>query len=225
MPHRSILAALTAMALAGGVAYAASTNAFIGANGKVHACVPKHGGTLSVVRAGHHCSHGKVGLALATEGTAGPAGPVGATGATGATGASNPSATTVDGMSITKIFVKVPTPATSMATAQLFSGSGLTILGQCDNGGNAMVIANGPSTNDSDISYWGWHATNMAQSGQVSNLGPATMLQIGMNGNGETIFSYASSGGAVVTGTLDYEKAFALGTFSGCVFSGTAISG
>jgi len=223
MPHRFTLGVLVAFALAGGVAYAASTSALIGANGNLSACAPKHGGTLSVVRPGHRCSHGKVALSLATSATVGPAGP---TGPSGATGPSNASATTVDGETLTKVFFKVPTPASSMATVTLFSGSGLTILGQCDNGGNAMVVANGPSSNDSDLEVGNFNNSGAPVSGsQTRNLGPSSAVAIGSPSAGQGTFTYASASGAVVTGSIGYEKAPALGSFNGCVFEGTVTSG
>ena len=65
----------------------------------------------------------------ALRGNSGPAGSTGVTGATGATGAANPSATTVDGETVTQIRDDIPQGQTSFTS--FFSADGLTLLEEC----------------------------------------------------------------------------------------------
>src|ERR1700733_3503722 len=100
----------------GGAAYAAEGSPFVGPHGNINSCLPPNGGVIHVWKPGHGCSGGYVGLAFPTKTTAGPTGP---TGMTGATGATNPSASTVNGQSVTKITGRLATPASSTAALML----------------------------------------------------------------------------------------------------------
>ncbi len=207
-----------AVALAGGTYALAAGNGFVGPHGNINACVPRKGGEVTVWKPGHHCSRGGVSLAFARTGQRGPSGP---RGATGATGASNPSAVTVDNETVTKIFFKVPTQASPTNTT-LFSGDGLTLIGQCDNAGNPTVQATGPATDDAEITWT--DTTTVTGGGQVTTLG-TTMTQLAL-GPASTAFSYASSAGQVVTGQIGDTKTPGFGeSLNGCAFFGTVTSG
>ncbi len=219
-----VVSGVLVVALAGGGYALAAGSGFVGRHGNINACVPRKGGAVNVWKPGHHCSSGSVSLAFPTTGHAGPTGPPGAqgtTGATGATGPSNPSAVTVDGETVTKIFFKVPTQA-SLTNTTLFSGDGLTLIGQCDNAGNPTVQATGPATSDSEIAWT--DTTTVTSGGQVTNLG-TTMTQLAL-GPANTSFSYASSAGQVVTGQIGDTKTPGFGaSLNGCAFFGTVTSG
>jgi len=220
----------------GGVAYATWGNGFIGPHGYINTCVPKRGGEVNVWKPGHRCTGGRVGLAFpantqaGAKGPAGPAGPTGMTGATGATGAtgpSNPSATTVDGETVTKLMLKIPTPASGTATVTLYGNDGLTVVAACDHTGTASVAANGPASADSELTVSGYQSgtTPTAFGSETDTLGPSSGAALGPAGSGESSFSYASSAGAVVTGEIGYQSATSFSSYAGCAFFGTATSG
>jgi hypothetical protein len=216
------LAGVAVFIALGGGAYAASGSSLIGAGGTINGCVAKHGGTLKVAKPGRKCPKGTSKLAFNTAGTIGE---TGATGPTGAAGAPNPSATTVDGETVTKLFLKEPTPLSSMTILPLGpSIDGLTILAECDNGGNATLVANGPASADSELTFNGRY-NSTAFGLQFNNLGAASDVMIGPPQTGEVSFSYGSSAGQVVSGQLGWASAPSLGSFSGCSFFGTVTSG
>jgi hypothetical protein len=225
------------VALGGGAyALAASSSRFIGSHGNINTCVPPRGGEVNVWKPGHRCSGGRVGLAFpttgpqGTPGAAGVTGAAGATGTTGATGATNPSATTVDGETLTKLTLKVATPTTGSTTQTLYNGSaasnGLVISATCSNTGVASVVANGPASADSNLAISGFASggTN-AFGSQTATLGPASNAALGPAGSGESSFSYSTSGANVVTGQIGYQSTPSSGSFAGCTFSGTVVSG
>jgi len=217
-----IAAVAVFIALSGG-AYAASTSSLVGSGGVITGCVSKKGGTLKVAKTGHGCPKGKVALPFDQRGPVGPAGP---TGPTGTAGAPNPSATTVDGETVTKLFLKEPTPPLSMTILPLVNGTnGLTIDADCDNGGNASLVANGPASDDGDLTFSDWNEGGSNGGGDVYNLGPMSAQMLGNGGYGYVSFSYTSSSGGVVSGEIGYQKSPSLGTFNGCAFFGTVISG
>ena len=210
----------------GGVAYAASGSTFVGGDGSIGGCAPPGGGQVHIWRPGHGCSGGWASVAFAGNGAKGPSGPTGATGATGlpgATGPSNPAAT-VNGQTVTKLLLKEPTPTSSTSIATLYSASGLTILAECDTAGNASLAANGPASADSQLTVNGYDNAGSFGS-QTSVLGPAGAAALGPASAGDASFSYANSSGQTVTGTIGYQKAPSAGTYAGCAFVGTVISG
>ncbi len=210
----------------GGVAYAASGGALVAPDGSIGGCAPPNGGPVHIWKPGHRCSGGWASVTFAPRGQSGPAGSTGATGATGATGPSNPSATTVDGETVTKLSLRVATPGSSTTTDTLYSGGGLTILAECDSSGNAILQANGPASADSELTVNGYDSGGTPNFGsQTNTLGPASLAALGPAGSGETSFSYASSSGVVITGTLGYQKAPSFGSYGGCGFFGTLVSG
>lgn len=234
--HRTIIKATLALtaflAVAGGVAYAASSSALVGPHGMINSCVSPRGGEVNVWKPGHHCSGGRVDLswpARATSGTAGPAGaagPAGPTGATGATGPANPAATTVDGETVTKLALKQATPATGSSSQTLYSADGLTVVAVCDHTGNASLQANGPASADSQLTVSGFEGSGSGAFGsQTATLGPASQAQLGPSGSGETTFSYANAAGQIISGQIGYAAAPSAGTFAGCGFSGVVTSG
>ena len=208
----------------GGVAYAATSSSFVGTNGAITGCAQKNGGQVHIWKPGHGCSGGWVSVTFAANGTAGPAGAAGATGATGATGPANPAATTVDGQTVTKLLLKEPTPTSGTSTATLYSTDGLTILANCDSSGNASLQANGPASADSELTVSG--RDNTASFGsQTSTLGASSLAALGAANAGETAFSYASASGQTVTGNIGYQNATSFGSYAGCGFFGTVVSG
>lgn len=214
------IAAVAVFIALGGGAYAASTSTLVGSGGVITGCVSKKGGTLKVAKAGHGCPKGKVALPFDQRG------PAGATGPTGTAGAPNPSATTVDGETVTKLFLKEPTPASSMTILPLVNGiNGLTIDADCDNGGNASLVANGPASNDGDLTFSDSNEGGPDSGGDVYNLGSSSAQMLGNGGYGYVSFSYTSSAGGVVSGEIGYQKSPSLGTFNGCAFFGTVFSG
>jgi hypothetical protein len=211
----------------GGGAYAA-TSSFVGPHGNINTCVPPAGGEVNVWKPGHRCTGGRVGLAfpVMNQGATGSTGPTGLTGATGATGVPNPAATTVDGQTVTKLSLKEPTPASGTTSVTLYSGAGLTILAACDSSGNASLQANGPASADSELTVSGYQNGGTGYYGsQTNTLGPASLAALGPANAGEAAFSYASSAGQVATGNIGYQKAPSLGSFAGCAFFGSVISG
>ena len=217
----------------GGVAYAAtgSSSPFVGPHGFINTCVPASGGEVNVWKPGHRCSGGRVGLAFpaagptGASGASGAAGATGSTGATGATGPSNPDATTVDGISATKLLVRVPTPASGTTSQTLYNAGGLTILAECDSTGNASLVADGPASADAELTVSGYDSSGAAFGSQTASLGSSSAAALGPAGSGEASFAYAASAGAVVDGTVGYQKAPSFGTVAGCAFFGTVSSG
>lgn len=216
-----------AFAALGGVAYAASSGSLVGPNGNLNGCVQRGGGQVHIWKLGHGCSGSWVPTTFrssSSPGPAGKAGAIGATGATGPTGPANPAATTVDGETVVKLLAKLGTPASGAATSTLYSGAGLTILANCDAAGNASLTANGPASADSELTVSGRDNTG-AFGSQTSTLGPASLAALGPANAGETTFSYASAAGLTVTGNIGYQNATSFGSYAGCAFFGTAISG
>ncbi len=214
------LTAATVLCLgAAGAAYAATgTSQFVGPGGNITSCLPPRGGQVHIWLPGHHCSGGWAQLNWAAIGATGPAG------ATGATGPVNPSANTVNGQSISKLMLKVPTPGSGTTTSTLYSANGLTILAECDSSGNASLVANGPSSNDSELTVSG--ASNSGSfASQTNNLGASSNATLGPAASGESSFSYASSSGTVLTGGIGYQKANSFATYAGCAFFGDITSG
>jgi len=122
--------------------------------------------------------------------------------------------------------VKVPTPTSGVTGPTLYSNSGLTILAQCDSSGNASLVANGPSTADSDLTVSGYdNGSTGAYGSQTPTLGATSSAPLGPSGAGESSFSYASGSGVVVTGSIGYQKAPSLGSYPGCAFFGTVTTG
>jgi hypothetical protein len=206
----------------GGGAYAASSSSLTGAGGAITSCVGKKGGTLKVTKPGQRCPKGKVKL---TFNAAGPIGPAGATGPTGPTGLPVASATTVDGETVTKISLREPTPSSSMAETAIVNTDGLTIDADCDNGGNASLVANGPASNDAELTYSGWDDAPTYFGGEVHNLGSASTESLGPPDGGEVAFTYENTSGQVVSGNIGYQKAPSFGAFNGCSFFGAVTSG
>jgi hypothetical protein len=227
---RPILAKLAVggalFAAVGGVAYAASGGPFVGGDGSITGCAQPNGGQVHIWKPGHHCSGGWLSVAFASSGAAGPAGAVGPTGPTGPVGPSNPAATTVDGQTVSKLLLKVPTPSSGTPTATLYSADGLTILAACDSSGNASLQANGPASADSELTVNGYgNGTPVYFGSQTSSLGPASFAALGPASSGESSFTYASSSGQTVSGNIGYQKAPSFGSYAGCAFFGTVISG
>ena len=223
----NIVAGTALFVALGGGAYAATTS-FVGPHGNINTCVPPAGGEVNVWKPGHRCTGGRVGLAFpgnVLAGATGSTGPTGLTGATGATGLPNPAATTVDGQTVTKLSLKEPTPTSGTTSVTLYSGAGLTILAVCDSSGNASLQANGPASADSDLTVSGYQSGGTGYGSQTNTLGPASLAALGPAIAGEATFSYESSGGQVVTGNIGYQKAPSLGSFAGCAFFGSVISG
>jgi hypothetical protein len=217
------------VALTGGAYALAAGNSFVGPHGNINTCVPPNGGEVNVWKPGHLCSGGRVGLAFPTTGQLGASGPKGATGATGATGStgstgstgpSNPNATTVNGETVTKLALK----ETGTTTGTLYNANGLVILAAC-NAGTASLVANGPPSADSELTVSGVANAGTAFGSQTNALGPSSNAPLGPPSAGQTTFSYDTSAGTIVTGSIGYQSAPSFGTFAGCAFFGTVNSG
>ena len=211
----------------GGVAYAASGGTFVGGDGSIGGCAPPGGGQVHIWKPGHGCSGGWLSVSFAGNGAKGSTGATGATGATGLTGATGPAnsaATTINGQTVTKLLLKQPTPTSSTSVATLYSASGLTILAECDTAGAASLAANGPASADSQLTVSGYDTAGSFGS-QTSVLGPASAAALGPASAGEASFAYANGSGQTVTGTIGYQRAPSAGTYAGCSFVGTVISG
>jgi hypothetical protein len=127
---------------------------------------------------------------------------------------------------VTKLLFKEPTPASGTTSATLYSTNGLTILAQCDSSGNASLAANGPASADSELTVSGYdNAATPYYGSQTDALGPTSLAPLGPSSAGEASFSYASSSGQVVTGSIGYQHAPLFGSYGGCGFFGTVISG
>lgn len=205
----------------GGAAYAAGSSSFLAANGTITSCLPPNGGVPHFWKPGHRCSGGWVALDFSAAGATGPSG---ATGATGATGQANPDATTVDGQSVSKLLLREPTPDSGTTTATLYAADGLTILADCDSSGNASLVANGPASDDSELTVTGYGPSG-AYGSQTSTLGAASDAVLGPAGSGAASVSYASSSGSVITGTIGYQKADSFNNYAGCAFFGDLTAG
>jgi len=222
-----IVACAAVFAALGGVAYAATNSGFVDSSNHINTCLPPGGGQVHVWHPGHGCSGGWQALAFPATAQAGPqgaTGPTGLQGATGATGPVNPNATTVNGETVTKLTLKEPTPASSTTVQTLYSGDGLTILADCDNAGNASLQANGPASADAELTVNGVDNGATPFGSQTNTLGPTSFAPLGAPNSGQSTFSYATSTGAVVTGSIGYQHAPAFGAYNGCGFFGTVTS-
>jgi hypothetical protein len=74
-------------------AYAATGGAFVSSSGVINGCVPKHGGSLQVLRTGKKCQKRQVTLSFNEHGRAGTAGINGMNGTNGAPGISGTNGT------------------------------------------------------------------------------------------------------------------------------------
>jgi hypothetical protein len=212
---------VAALVAAGGVAYATGANPLIGPHGNINSCVPSDGGQVHIWKPGHGCSGGWQALSWAA---AGATGPTGTTGTTGATGATSTAATTVDGETLSKLELKLPTPASGTSTTTLYSGNGLAVVANCTNTGVASLQANGPATADSELTVSGYAGTTSFGS-QTATLGPSSLAALGPAGSGETTFSYSSGAGQIVSGQVGYQSAPSFSGYAGCAFFGSVIGG
>jgi hypothetical protein len=232
LTYANLMATVAVFVALGGGAYAATSGLLVGRGGVITGCVARNGGPLRVVKAGRKCPRGTVRLSFNQQGQPGKNGKNGANGKngkdgavgkTGPAGLPNPNATTVDGQTVTKLMLREPTPVSSMASRTLFSGGGLTILAQCDNAGNARLIANGPASSNAELTSSGWD--NVSGFGHQNRaLGPLSADSLSGGNSGQVSFSYSSSDGHVVTGNVGFQTAPSFGTLAECAFFGSVIS-
>jgi hypothetical protein len=216
-----LIAALALFIALGGVAYA--SNPLVGPHGNINSCVPKNGGEVNIRKVGYKCASTRVGLAWAASGVTGP---TGATGGTGATGPTSTSASTVDGETVTKLQLEEPTPTTTSSSVTLFSSDGLTIVADCSAPtGGASLQATGPASADSELTVSGYANSGGNYFGSETPTLGATPVTLGPASAGETSFSYENSSGQIVTGNIGYQNAPSLGSYAGCAFFGTVITG
>jgi hypothetical protein len=210
---------VVALLALGGVAYAATqkeNTAFISSAKDIDGCVHPGGGKAHIWLPGHVCSGGWQNIQFAANTQIG---------ATGPTGPTNPAATTVDGQTLTKLMVKTPTPASTTTSTTLYAKDGLTIVGQCTSGGDASLVANGPASGDSELTYSGYGGTGPgAFGGEVSALGSTSNVSLGPSSAGSTSFTYASSAGQAISGSIGYQSASSFKSYAGCAFFGTVAS-
>jgi hypothetical protein len=217
------LAALgAAFAVAGGVAYGATSNSLIDTQGNILACVHPGGGKWHIWPAGHVCTGSWQPVTVASTGKAGAAGPKGATGPRGATGPSGPvnaAASSVNGVTPAKLSLRIATPATGTATTTLYAADGLTIVAGCTSSGAAVLEANGPSTANAGLTVSGYDSTGNYGS-QTAALGSASAAPLGPAGSGSATFEYTDTSSQVVTGRVGYLAAPSVGAYAGCSFFG-----
>ena len=88
LSYANVMATIALFVALGGGAIAAT--GLIGSDGRIHGCVRKTTGTLSVLAPGKHCHKGQTAIAWNTEGPQGNPGPVGQTGQQGPQGEQGP---------------------------------------------------------------------------------------------------------------------------------------
>lgn len=228
-PRSKMLVRLAALggafAIAGGVAYGATTmsNSLIDAQGNILACTHPGGGKWHIWPAGHVCTGGWQTVTFAATAKAGATGPKGATGATGPIGPVNAAASSVNGLTPGKLSLRIPKPATGTATATLYSGDGLTILAGCTSSGTAMLEANGPAAADAGLTVVGYDSSGNYGS-QTASLGPTSAALLGPAGSGSATFEYTDNGSQVVTGKIGYLGTPSVGAYAGCSFFGKVVT-
>lgn len=133
--YASVTATVALVVALGGSAYAATSGSFIGSNGAINGCVPKHGGTLKVLKPSRRCPKHTVALSFSAKGPVGAAGlngspgSAGAAGSTGPTGALGPTVGNASGSvnppanPISPIVAKETTVTTTVPGALYVSGS------------------------------------------------------------------------------------------------------
>lgn len=121
----------------GGSAWAAGSS-LIGSGGRLHGCVPKHGGPLSLVAAGKRCTRGQQAITFDRTGPTGPRGLDGTTGAMGATGATGPQAIQgIAGPGAVRFSIR---GTTDIAKTQLLSIDGLTLYAICKSSSPQVIL-------------------------------------------------------------------------------------
>ena len=215
-----------AFAIAGGVAYGATaaSSPLIDAQGNILACTHPGGGKWHIWPAGHACTGGWQAVTFAATAKAGAPGPKGATGATGPMGPVNAAASSVNGLTPSKLSLRIPKPASGTATATLYSADGLTILAGCASSGTATLEANGPTTADAGLTVLGYDSTGNFGS-QTATLGPASAAPLGPAGSGSTTFEYTNTADQILTGKIGYLAAPSVGAYAGCSFFGKVVTG
>jgi hypothetical protein len=93
LTYANVMASVAVFVALGGGAYAATGVSFVSSSGAINGCVPKHGGTLQVLRPGKKCPKGDTPLSFNARGSVGPAGPAGKSGLAGASGSSGTNGT------------------------------------------------------------------------------------------------------------------------------------
>ena len=220
------LAALVgAFAIAGGVAYGATTtsNALINAQGNILACTHPGGGKWHIWPAGHVCTGSWQAVTVAATAKAGATGAKGATGPAGPVGPVNATASSVNGLTPGKLSLRIPKPTTSTATATLYGADGLTILAGCTSSGTATLQANGPAAADAGLTVVGYDSGGNYGS-QTTTLGPTSAAALGPAGSGSVTFEYTDAAGQIVTGKLGYLGAPSVGAYAGCSFFGKVVT-
>src|SRR5215207_5548933 len=133
------------------------------------------------------CKDLKEGCVQGPQGPAGPAGPAGTGGGT------STNATTVNGLSVQKVFFKAG-PNTPLATA--FSAGGLTLRLGCDAGGNPLAEVASAETSvalQGEVNGGGGEATYSDSNGfTAQNI-------LGANTNGSGRLTYSTTTGTVLT--------------------------
>ncbi len=219
------LAALAgAFAIAGGVAYGATTTSnLINAQGNILACTQPGGGMWHIWPAGHVCTGGWQAVTFAATAKVGPAGPKGPAGPAGPAGPVNAAASSVNGLTPGKLSLRIPKPATGTSTATLYSADGLTVLAGCTSTGTATLEANGPATADAGLTVVGYDSTG-AYGSLTATLGPTSAAPLGPAGSGSVTFEYTDPAGRVVTGKLGYLSPPSVGAYDGCSFFGKVVT-
>lgn len=207
----------------------AATGGF-SSSGKLQGCVNEEGG-LKLLKAGKHCRRGQKSVAWSITGPKGDPGASGAPGAKGAAGATggqgaqgpagapNPSATSVDGQSITRIFATV---ATAAPAVDVLSTEGLTLRFACPTSVEGVVTATGLAGGTDNL-VWQGNGNGGAFEGRTEHLG-STPSTIGKGNYGTGVAEFGTADGHVVSVTYGWDDA-SNGISSECAIWGHATSG
>ena len=158
-------------------------------------------------------------------GTAGTAGPAGAAGAPGPPGAPNPSATTVDGQTVGKIFENM-VPGTALTT--IYSANGLTLSAECNGGGlyNDYLGLYAQSSDANAQLNWSGNNNGVFVEAEHQNTGTAQFALLVYQGynDGDMNLTYANTQGQVVTMSLGFGYAGVFGSARNCGIWGTTFA-
>jgi hypothetical protein len=204
-----VLGAIAVFFAIGGIGYAAAT---IGTNDIKNGAVTKkklHKNAVVSKKVKNHsllCKDLKQGCV---------AGPRGATGATGVAGPAAGNASTVNGLSVNKIFFKA---APSTAASPQFSAAGLTLSLGCNAAGDPIATVTSATA---DVSMQG--EANVNPYSFSTGFTNTSILGGLVRGSGR--LTYSNSTGTVLTMLYGFDDSFTFNGQNVCTFRATVISG
>ena len=161
-------------------------------------------------------------------GAQGAQGPQGLQGAQGPAGAPNPSATTVDGQTVAKIYNDIAPSTTTPQT--VLSLNGLTITAECTGTNNDQLELSYQSTDTNAELNWSGDIGNTFSDEEIEDTGTTTeglftnATPAPGNDEGSMVLTYSTSAGKVVTADLGYDYDGAFGSAHNCGVWGTAFA-